>query len=243
MATTDDDTDEFTTPFPDDELPSETRDTVTIEFCPPFPPSSAAQPLTFDPNWRTETVLALARGIDADSAFDRLPILADALEEAGCDHPQLLHHCRTCPHPFASCWVVNVVLDRVPGELPPTSGGPQLLGDLLPTPEQPMPERPRLQFGQTGPRVGAAIVRVILVIVAGFLYLVFQGRQSNSSQSFPEHPNRRSPTLPTELSPAAREALVDAMRPGRVVNGKVIREGDPGWDDAKRHVPPPTTRP
>jgi hypothetical protein len=43
-----------------------------------------------NPAWRTETVLAIARGIRLDDAFDRYPILADALEEAGCDDYDLL---------------------------------------------------------------------------------------------------------------------------------------------------------
>lgn len=237
MATPVGDTAEFPTPFPDDEAFSGTRDTVTVEICPPFPPQSATTPLTFDPKWRTETVVALSRGTDA--AYDRLPILADALEEAGCDHASLLHHCRTCPHPFACCWVVNVILDRVPGELPPTSVDPRPLEDLSPTPAKPVPERPRLRFGQTEPRVGAAIVRVILVLVGGFLFLVLQGRQSNSGQSFPDYPKRQNLAPSTALTPE-QKALIHSMRPGRVVNGKVVHEGDPGWNDAKRLLPPPT---
>lgn len=64
-------------------------------------------PVTFDVNWRTETVTQLVRGIVAERAFDRLPILADALEEAGCDHPDVLAHCRT-PGPHAlGCWVLS----------------------------------------------------------------------------------------------------------------------------------------
>ena len=44
-------------------------------------------PIAFDPSWLTETAVALATGIYADRAFDRLPILADALEEAGATTP------------------------------------------------------------------------------------------------------------------------------------------------------------
>jgi hypothetical protein len=46
------------------------------------------------PNWLTTDVRLLARGIAADRAFDRLPILADALEEAGCTDAAVLNHCR-----------------------------------------------------------------------------------------------------------------------------------------------------
>ncbi len=52
-------------------------------------------PLTADPLWLTSTVIALAQTIYADRAFDRLPILADALEDAGCDNADVLAHCRS----------------------------------------------------------------------------------------------------------------------------------------------------
>ncbi|HEY3787631.1 MAG TPA: hypothetical protein VGL71_02195, partial [Urbifossiella sp.] len=52
------------------------------------------KPPRFEPAWRTSTVVDLARGIFADRAFDRLPILADALLDADCDEEQVLRHCR-----------------------------------------------------------------------------------------------------------------------------------------------------
>jgi hypothetical protein len=70
------------------------------------------RPVTFDPRWRSESVVALATGIYADRAFDRMPILADALEEAGCDSADALNHCRG-PGPHArGCWVVDLVLGK-----------------------------------------------------------------------------------------------------------------------------------
>lgn len=75
--------------------------------------------LPFNPAWWSETAVALARGIVAENAFDRLPILADALEEAGCDDPLLLRHCRECPAHRPHCWVVSEVLDRPPVVEPP----------------------------------------------------------------------------------------------------------------------------
>lgn len=67
------------------------------------------RPVAFDPRWRSETAVALA----AERAFDRLPILADALEEAGCDHPDVLAHCRDPHQPHArGCWVVDLVLGK-----------------------------------------------------------------------------------------------------------------------------------
>src|SRR5262245_19189484 len=71
------------------------------------------QPLPhIDPNWLTSTVVDLARGIYEERAFDRLPILADALQDAGCDNDDLLGHCRG-PGPHArGCWVVDLVLGK-----------------------------------------------------------------------------------------------------------------------------------
>jgi hypothetical protein len=72
------------------------------------PPSIAPLWLT----WNAETVLKIATGIYTDRAFDRLPLLADALEDAGCDNVQILAHCRG-PGPHApGCWVVEVLLEK-----------------------------------------------------------------------------------------------------------------------------------
>jgi hypothetical protein len=65
---------------------------------------------SFDTKWQTETVLALAKAIEAEDAFDRLPILADALEESGCDNIELLRHCRECERHGPWCWVLRTVL-------------------------------------------------------------------------------------------------------------------------------------
>ena len=87
-----------------------TDDSATT--CTPHPPPTAdGSPRSFDTAWRTETVLALAKGIEAESAFDRMPILADALEEAGCDDELLLQHCRQCGQHAVECWVVYTILE------------------------------------------------------------------------------------------------------------------------------------
>jgi hypothetical protein len=60
--------------------------------------------------WNDGTVRTLAQSIYDDRAFDRLPILADALEEAGCKSTDILNHCRG-PGPHArGCWVVDLIL-------------------------------------------------------------------------------------------------------------------------------------
>jgi hypothetical protein len=70
------------------------------------------RPVAFDPRWRTEDVRGLARGIFEDRAFDRLPLLADALMDAGCDDEQLLNHCRSEGPHVRGCWVVDLVLGK-----------------------------------------------------------------------------------------------------------------------------------
>ena len=70
------------------------------------------RPAAFEPDWRTSTVAALAEGIYADRGFDRLPILADALEDGGCNHPDILTHCRGAGPHVRGCWVVDLVLGK-----------------------------------------------------------------------------------------------------------------------------------
>lgn len=70
------------------------------------------RPVAFSPSWRSETAVALASAIYAERAFDRLPILADALEEAGCDHADVLSHCRGPGPHVRGCWVVDGVLGK-----------------------------------------------------------------------------------------------------------------------------------
>ena len=71
------------------------------------------RPIVADPAWLTPTVHALASAIYADRAFDRLPILADALEEAGCTNADLLLHCRQPGEHVRGCWAIDLVLGKV----------------------------------------------------------------------------------------------------------------------------------
>ena len=70
------------------------------------------RPVSLDPAWRTPAVLQLAQSIYDDRAFDQLPILADALEEAGCTSREVLDHCRSPGPHVRGCWVVDLVLDK-----------------------------------------------------------------------------------------------------------------------------------
>lgn len=70
--------------------------------------------VTLNPAWRTSNVVALAQSIYDDRAFERLPILAAALEDGGCDNADILNHCRQ-PSPTEhcrGCWVVDLVLGK-----------------------------------------------------------------------------------------------------------------------------------
>ncbi len=70
------------------------------------------KPPVFNKKWRTDTVTALAAGIYEERAFDRLPILADALEEAGCDDPAMLSHLRGPGPHCRGCWVLDLALGK-----------------------------------------------------------------------------------------------------------------------------------
>jgi hypothetical protein len=70
------------------------------------------RPVTFDPRWRTSDVVGLARAIYDDKAFERMPILADALMDAGCEDEQIIAHCRGDGPHVRGCWVVDLVLGK-----------------------------------------------------------------------------------------------------------------------------------
>jgi hypothetical protein len=73
------------------------------------------RPAAFNPAWRAwrdGTLTHLAQAIYDDRAFDRLPILADALEEAGCADRGLLDHCRGPGPHVRGCWAVDLVLGK-----------------------------------------------------------------------------------------------------------------------------------
>ncbi|WP_246173617.1 hypothetical protein [Limnoglobus roseus] len=70
------------------------------------------RPVACDPAWRTSTAVGLAEVIYDDRAFDRLPILADALQDAGCEDADILAHCRGDGPHVRGCWVVDLVLGK-----------------------------------------------------------------------------------------------------------------------------------
>lgn len=70
------------------------------------------RPVRLDPAWLSSDVMALARTIYEERAFDRMPELADALEEAGCHDADTLGHCRQAGPHVRGCWVVDAILGR-----------------------------------------------------------------------------------------------------------------------------------
>ena len=71
------------------------------------------RPVKLYPSWLTSTVVALARGIYDERAFDRMPILASVLQDAGCNNAEVLNHCRDEKQMhFRGCWVVDMLLGK-----------------------------------------------------------------------------------------------------------------------------------
>jgi hypothetical protein len=62
--------------------------------------------------WNDGTVIKIAQAIYNERAFERLPILADALEDAGCDNADILRHCREPGEHMRGCWVVDLLLGK-----------------------------------------------------------------------------------------------------------------------------------
>lgn len=66
-----------------------------------------------DSAWLTSDVLALAHSIYDEKAFDRMPILADALQDAGCENDDILSHCRDANQVHVrGCWVLDLILGK-----------------------------------------------------------------------------------------------------------------------------------
>jgi hypothetical protein len=73
------------------------------------------RPVAVDPawlRWDRGTVVKVARAIYEESAFERLPLLADALEDAGCQEEQLLGHLRSVGPHVRGCWAVDLIVGK-----------------------------------------------------------------------------------------------------------------------------------
>jgi hypothetical protein len=74
----------------------------------PFRPAPHVDPTVLA--WNAGTVVRLAQMIYDERCFTNLPILADALEEAGCTNSDILDHCRGPGPHILGCWVVDLIL-------------------------------------------------------------------------------------------------------------------------------------
>ena len=70
------------------------------------------RPVAFSPSWRTDTAVSLARQMYESRDFSAMPMLADALQDAGCDSDDVLPHCRGPGPHVRGCWVVDLVLGK-----------------------------------------------------------------------------------------------------------------------------------
>jgi hypothetical protein len=70
------------------------------------------RPVRIRESWLTPAVLAVARYVYDARDFDSLPVLGDALEEAGCTAQELLDHCRQPGEHVRGCWAVDLCLNR-----------------------------------------------------------------------------------------------------------------------------------
>ncbi len=73
------------------------------------------QPIDMDPlwlSWNNATVVQIAQRIYDEKAFGQLPILGDALQEAGCEHEDIVSHCYADTPHVRGCWVVDLMLGQ-----------------------------------------------------------------------------------------------------------------------------------
>jgi hypothetical protein len=63
-------------------------------------------------SWNDSMVPRIAQAVYDERAFDGLPILADALEDAGCDNEEVIRHCRSAGAHVRGCWAVDLLLAR-----------------------------------------------------------------------------------------------------------------------------------
>ncbi len=70
------------------------------------------RPVVIDPRWLTSTVVDLATAIYEERAFERVPIFADALTDAGCSNKEIIAHCKSAGPHVRGCWAVDKLLGK-----------------------------------------------------------------------------------------------------------------------------------
>ncbi|MBY0458027.1 MAG: hypothetical protein K2V38_11860 [Gemmataceae bacterium] len=71
------------------------------------------RPVAVAPELLTDTVVAFAREMYESRDFSAMPILADALQDAGCDSDDILSRCRGQSENVRGCWVVDRLLGKL----------------------------------------------------------------------------------------------------------------------------------
>jgi hypothetical protein len=62
--------------------------------------------------WLDRNVFGIAEGIHANRDYSPMPLLADALLDAGCDNDHILNHCRSGQPHVRGCWVIEGILQQ-----------------------------------------------------------------------------------------------------------------------------------
>jgi hypothetical protein len=70
------------------------------------------RPVTFSSEWRTSTVTTLAQQMYDSRDFSAMPILADAIQDAGCSDEAILTHCRGPGPHVRGCHAVDAILGK-----------------------------------------------------------------------------------------------------------------------------------
>ena len=80
----------------------------------------------FEPAWRSDTAVSLAKEISQSRDYSAMPILADALQDAGCEDPIILTHCQNPEQVHVhGCWLLDLVLDKPQGPAEPPAEVPR----------------------------------------------------------------------------------------------------------------------
>ena len=68
--------------------------------------------VSFNPKWRTSGIFLQAQRMYDSRDFCTMPILSDALQDAGCENEDIMNHCRSEGPHVRGCWVVDLILGK-----------------------------------------------------------------------------------------------------------------------------------
>jgi hypothetical protein len=71
--------------------------------------------VTLNPSWLTwhdGLIVSMAQQMYDSHDFSDMPVLADALEEAGCANQKMLQHCRSKSDHVRGCWLIDLLLNK-----------------------------------------------------------------------------------------------------------------------------------